>query len=152
MNNTAGPIFMLLLVVGIVIGGFFLFGTIEYPTQPSRTETSIPSSVTSTTEFNGEDALDLRGTVRYTGTEFELTNSSSFHWVNVELDLNGGLWASGYVYTIARIPPGTWHISTTNFVKKGGEMFNPFTHRPQSMVIMTKNSRGTITGYGSWKW
>jgi len=154
-NDTLGGIVVILLLAGAFFGWLFFLAPIEYPeplTQPAQTETSIPSSVTSTSKFNGEDLLDLRGAILYTGTEFVLTNSDSFHWVNVELDLNGGLWTSGYVYTVARIPPGTWHIDATNFVKKGGEMFNPFTHRPQSMSITTKNSAGIMTGFASRKW
>jgi len=160
VNSSLQALFALLVVsVALLLGGYLLSESVpsdnlmpDSHSTTSVTKPSVPSWQTSSTEYAEEDYLNLKGTVRYDGVQFIITNTNDFHWVNVELDLNGGLWSSGYVYRIPRIPVGTWYIDVTNFTKKNGEIFNPFSMRPLRLAITAYNDAGEVTGFGMHSW
>lgn len=153
----------IMLLAALVFGVFWAISISESiestPITSSRPFTSttssapsVPSWRTSSTRYYGGDYLKLQGVVVYDGTQFIITNKDEFHWVNVKLEINGGLFSSGYTYSVSRIPVGTWHIDVSNFSKRSGEIFNPFAVKPRSLRISTYNDEGEMTGFGERNW
>ena len=80
--------------------------------------------------------VDLNASVRFTGTQFIITNNDDFNWHNVELDVNSGTFKSGYLYDTSIMLSGqTYKIGAAQFAKKDGTRFNPFKMKPQNITI-----------------
>ena len=52
------------------------------------TGTSDSGSTGGTSGGSGSSSVDLSATVRFTGTQFVITNNDTFDWTNVELEIN----------------------------------------------------------------
>jgi hypothetical protein len=95
--------------------------------------------------------VDINAAVRFTGTQFIITNNDSFDWKNVELEINPGLLSSGYTLRSDIMKAGqTYTVGALQFAKPDGTRFNPFTVKPQSIGISCATPRGD--GYYSGKW
>lgn len=95
--------------------------------------------------------VDLDGAVRFTGTQFVLTNNDSFAWTNCTLDVNGGAIRSGYTLAAARIEAGeTYTVGAMRFAKSDGERFNPVTMRPNRFGVECQTPRGVGFYTGEW--
>lgn len=103
------------------------------------------------TEEPSSDYVDLDGAVRFTGTQFILTNSDSFAWTDCTLDVNGGVIRSGYTLHAPRIEPGeTYAVGAMQFAKSGGERFNPTTMRPNRFGAECQTPEGVGFYTGEW--
>jgi len=95
--------------------------------------------------------VDLDASVRFTGTQFQITNKNNFNWTNVELEINPGLLKSGYKLDAGLMKAGeTYTVGAMQFAKPDGTRFNPFTMKPQSIDIYCDTPRGK--GFYSAKW
>jgi hypothetical protein len=95
---------------------------------------------------------DLNAAVRFTGTQFVVENKGTQAWRDVELDLNGGTFSSGYIYRFDSVPPfGSATIGAMQFANSDGQRFNPITHKPQKFVITATLPSGQKGIYaGGW--
>ncbi len=95
--------------------------------------------------------IDLNASVRFTGTQFIITNKDSFNWRNVELEINPGLLKSGYKLNAGLMSAGeTYTVGAMQFAKPDGTRFNPLSIKPQSISISCDTPKGK--GFYSGKW
>lgn len=91
---------------------------------------------TSSPKIKTQVERKIHASVSFNGTQFIITNNDSFDWTNVKFELNAGILKSGYILRENRIKSGhTYTVGALQFAKSGGERFNPFTMKPQSMFI-----------------
>jgi hypothetical protein len=90
--------------------------------------------------------------VRFTGTQFIITNNDSFAWSNCKLEINSKVFGSGYTYVGANIAAGaTYSVGALQFANGDGQRFNPFTLKPQNLSISCNTPNGRGFYYGGWK-
>lgn len=96
--------------------------------------------------------VDLEASIKFTGTQFIITNNDSFDWKNVELEINPGILKSGYKLNAGLISAGkTYTVGAMQFAKPDGTRFNPFSIKPQSMSISCDTPKGKGFYSGEWK-
>jgi len=96
--------------------------------------------------------VNLNASVRFTGTQFVITNNDTFNWRNVKLEINPGLLKSGYKLNVALIKAGeTYKIGAMQFAKGDGTRFNPFLTKPQSISISCSTPKGEGFYSGGWE-
>jgi len=96
--------------------------------------------------------IDLKASVRFTGTQFVITNNNSFDWTNVKLEVNSGLLRGGFVLKTKRICAGeTYTVRAMQFAKGDGNRFNPLTNKPLNFSIWCDTPEGKGFWYGSWR-
>ena len=96
-----------------------------------------------------KEEVELKATVRFTGTQFIIVNKNNFAWTNVKLDINPGTFKSGYVYKVSKISSNKeYTVGAMQFAKGDGTRFNPFTMKPKEIFIAcdTPKGRGYYTG------
>jgi len=107
--------------------------------------TNNPSSIPTTTEIN------LNASVNFTGTQFVITNNDSFAWTDVEMQINYGVIADGFILTTARVEAGTTYtVGAMQFAKADGTRFDPFTMKPQKFEIQADTPKGKGWYFGGW--
>lgn len=91
---------------------------------------------------SGNAASDASGTVslnadvKFTGTQFVITNNDTFDWPNVKLELNSRGFKSGYILRADRLEAGKkYTVGAMQFAKPDGERYNPVTHKAQQFTI-----------------
>ena len=99
-----------------------------------------------------ESIRDLNASIRFTGTQFVITNNDSFDWTDVKLEVNSQGLRSGYILRSNVIEAGTTYtVGAMQFAKKNGEKFNPFTHKPTNFSIWCDTPGGKNGSYyGAW--
>jgi len=98
------------------------------------------------------DSEELKATVRFTGTQFVITNNDAFDWTDLKMEINSGLISSGYVLRVDRMSAGeTYTVGALQFAKSDGTRFNPFTTKPQNLSIWADTPHGKCFWYGGWK-
>jgi hypothetical protein len=127
----------------IIVGVFAL--VIWFASMCADTET--------TTSDTTSQGLTLNAEVSFDGTQFSITNNDSFPWSDVELDLNGGTFTSGFVLrpTMQMQPAETYTVGAAQFAKGDGTRFNPFQMKPQRFCVLAKNPQGQ-TGVSCMEW
>jgi hypothetical protein len=93
--------------------------------------------------------IDLTAQVRFTETQITIHNGDTFDWTNVKLEINAGVFSSGFVLKAPRIGAGQDYVAEAmQFAKSNGERFNPFTYKLQSFDIWcdTPNGQGAYFG------
>lgn len=79
---------------------------------------------------------ELKASVRFTGTQFEITNDDDVDWLDVQLTVN-----DNYALKPGRIDARSQvKIGAMQFAKADGVRFNPFTMKPQRFRIMAYQS------------
>ena len=132
---TIGCLAIIIIVVSIVI--------ITSLKQPSEQESKAPPEPL---------YIDLNASVRFTGTQFIITNNDSFDWRNVELEINPGLLKSGYKLNAGLMSTGeTYTVGAMQFAKPDGTRFNPLSVKPQSISISCDAPKGKGFYSGKWK-
>jgi hypothetical protein len=87
----------------------------------------------------------LQATVSFNGTQFEIENTSSDDWVNVELALNGGWVSSGYVHRMGELKAmHAYKVGAMQFADSSGKRFSPFQLKPQQMTISATLPSGSV--------
>ena len=111
----------------------------------STTTTNTPSNAPTTT------TIDLQASVNFTGTQFVITNNDSFAWTDVEMQINYGVIADGFILTTARVEAGTTYtVGAMQFAKADGTRFDPFTMKPQKFEIQADTPKGKGWYFGGW--
>ena len=85
--------------------------------------------------------IDLNAEVIITESQFIIQNKDSFDWIDVELEINSGVFSSGYILKVAQMKAGeTYMVGMMQFAKPNGERLNPFSHKPQKITIFCKTA------------
>lgn len=142
----------LAIVIGIILVGYWLAGSCSDGTKPDG-GTQKTQSVTKPTPKPAPRSIDLEASIRFTGTQFMVTNQDNFDWFDCKLDLNGGLFSDGYVIRVPIIPTqDTFTVGAMQFAKGDGTRFNPLTMKPQNLFVTCDLADGRYGIYsGSWK-
>ncbi len=121
-----------LVVIGGLSGGFNQEGT--------RTERAIERQ---RTEAPPKPKIELDAAVRFTGTQFVVTNNNIFAWNAVELEVNrSGLFSGGYTADLGMVSPGqTITIGALQLANSDGVRFNPWQMKPQRATV-----KATVNG------
>jgi hypothetical protein len=94
----------------------------------------------------------LSAAVRFTGTQFVITNNDAFNWSNCKLEINSGIVRGGYELRAPLVAArSTSTIGASQFAKSDGERFNPFSMKPNSFSIACDTPRGRGYSFGEWK-
>jgi hypothetical protein len=114
------------------------------------TGSSTPSSGSSPSPSS--TMADLNASVRFTGTQFVITNNDNADWTNVELEINGGILSGGYELRTPRIgSKETVTVGALQFAKSDGTRFNPFQMKPQKFVITARIGGRDGIYVGGWE-
>jgi len=143
-SMSTGVWFLVIFLVLI----FSLFGIFYYYGSDMSSKTPTVS------KKEAPDTVELKASVSFDGSKFTITNDDSFAWVNVEMEINGGVIRGGYVLEHPQMVAGqTYTVGSMQFAKGDGTRFNPFTMKPQKFVIYSRDSSGMPKGiwYGGWK-
>ena len=126
--------------IGILVLAFICFFFVfcdEGPSERSPTET--------------EKEIPLSVQMKFTGTQFIITNNDNFNWKNVKIEINSGILKGGYSYTAQLMEAKiTYTIGTMQFTKGDGTRFNPFTIKPKDVFISADTSKGKRYYSGGW--
>jgi hypothetical protein len=96
-------------------------------------------------------SVDLNANIRFTGSQFVVSNNDSFDWTNCKLEVNPKTFGAGFKYEGASLRAGeTYTVGALQFANDDGERFNPFTHKPQAFSIYCDTPQGKGFYYGGW--
>lgn len=96
--------------------------------------------------------VDLNASVRFTGTQFVITNNDNFNWENVQLEINPGLLKSGYKLNAGLMSAGyAYTVGALQFTKSNGTRFNSILIKAQSISIYCDTPKGKGYYHGTWK-
>jgi hypothetical protein len=100
---------------------------------------------------SGSSSVDLNANIRFTGSQFIISNKDSFDWTNCKLEVNPKMLGSGFEHEGASLRAGeTYSVGALQFANSDGQRFNPFTHKPQAFSIYCDTPRGKGFYYGGW--
>lgn len=100
---------------------------------PNYEEVIKPSSPTPTARD------DFRASVRFTGTQFVISNLDDLDCQNAKMEINGGILRSGYVLEGYTLEAGKiYEVGALQFAKGDGTRFNPFEIKPKDFFIMCR--------------
>jgi hypothetical protein len=109
------------------------------------------SGSNSTSPSSASTMIDLDGAVRFTGTQFVITNNDSFAWSNCELEINPKTFSSGFKFALPSLAAGkTYAVGSLQFANGDGQRFNPFQFKPTSFAANCDTPKGKGTYYGKW--
>lgn len=85
----------------------------------------------------------INAAVRFTGTQFVITNNDSFDWAGVTMEINSGLFAGGFVLEHPRLVARQHYtVGALQFAKSDGTRFNPFAMKVQRFRITCETPHG----------
>ena len=110
------------------------------------------STTTPDTSAPPPSMIDLSAAVRFTGTQFVVTNNDSFDWTTCELEVNPKTFSSGFKYHASILTAGDrFTVGALQFANGDGKRFNPFEFKPTSFSIACDTPRGRGFYYGGWE-
>ena len=90
--------------------------------------------------------------MRFTGTQFVVTNNDSYVWRNCEFEVNPKTFSSGFTYKAGELAVGkTYSVGALQFGNGDGQRFNPFQFKPTSFSIACDTPSGRGWFFGGWK-
>lgn len=130
----------------VVFFGLGVFGTVISSLSPKDKLSTSPS----TTESSQKE---LTGDIKFTGTQFSITNLDNTDWKVCSFEVNGKYryptktsdWESGQKIDVIKAGE-TVTVGFANFTLKDGTRFNAFQTKPQSFSASCSN------GFGYWEW
>ncbi len=132
------------LVVLAAVAAFYGYCKLTTPDTPPPSTRSTQSQTS---------RVDLNAAIRFTGTQFVISNNDNFDWTNVKFELNSpGLFSSGYILNAARIEAGNaYTVGAMQFAKDDGSRFNPITTKAQKLTIFCDTPKGKGWYLGNWQ-
>jgi hypothetical protein len=137
INKKISPLGMGCLVFLILVAIVYF-----WPSTPTKKE-EIQSSI-----------IHLNASVSFTGTQFIIKNNDNYDWLNVKMEVNGGLLKGGFILKYDRVIAGeTYTVGALQFAKGDGTRLNPFVIKPQSFDIYCYDSKGNLIAswHGGWE-
>lgn len=96
--------------------------------------------------------VPLQAHVRFTGTQFIISNNDDYDWTNVKIEINSGVLRGGYEYKAQRLEAGhSYTIGAMQFTKGDGTRFNPITIKPKEVFISCDTPHGKRYYGGGWE-
>lgn len=124
-QKTRNPVALEVIVVIILICAALFHGT---PGRRKYSSSDAAPSDSATVRLNAK--------VTFTGTRFVISNNDSFDWENVKLEILSESIRNCFSLRVPKISAGeTCTVGATEFSKKDGASFNPFTMKPQRFWI-----------------
>ena len=94
-----------------------------------------------------ESVPDLKASVRFTGTQFIITNNDTYDWKNCKVEVNGEYKIKNKSFSAGQ----SYTVGAMQFVDSDGKKFNPITHKAQDIFFWCDNEQGKRASYlGSW--
>lgn len=129
-----------LLAVGLLL---YVFAQVDSPPAPA------PSSTNTTPVPSKPASVTLQATAAFTGTQIIIANTGLDDWRDVKMEINGGIFSSGYVNRTDSIAAkNTYTVGAMQFTTSDGTRFNPFQVKPQQITIsatLPDDSFGIVT-------
>jgi hypothetical protein len=129
--------YLVLLALGVVIYSFL--SNPSTPTKKEETQSSI---------------IHLNASVSFTGTQFIIKNNDNYDWLNVKMEVNGGLFKGGFILKYDRVIAGeTYTVGALQFAKGDGTRLNPFVIKPNSFDIYCYDLKDDLIAswHGGWE-
>lgn len=93
----------------------------------------------------------INASVRFTGTQFIITNNDSFDWTDVKMEINGGVFSGGYDLKHPVVKAGqTYTVGAMQFANSDGQRFNPIQMKAKKFSICGKTPNGLACYVGEW--
>jgi len=125
INRVKIPLAVKIIVFIIMVFTILFLGT-----------SKIKPSLTNSVSAQGT-TVSINAEVTLSGSLFIITNNDSFDWTNVELQIISDYIGNSFVTVIPKISKGQkLSISVTDFTKKDGTRFNPYTMKSQGFQII----------------
>ena len=94
----------------------------------------------------------LNAEVRFTGGSFRVTNHDAFNWTNCRLEVNGGVFRSGYELGVWIVQSHSTYVGNPfRFAKSDGERLDLNRIRPNNMTIACDTPTGRGYFAGGWE-
>jgi hypothetical protein len=134
---------VLVIIVMLLVERHDNRSTDRTPSRPPSSSTSPSQTPPRTTELNAS--------VRFSGTQFIITNEDSFNWSSVKMEVNGGIISGGYELTVPTMKAKeTYTVGAMQFADSDGKRFNPFQMKPQKFTIRASTPDGYRYYVGGW--
>jgi len=92
--------------------------------------------------------VELNVSVKFSGTQFIITNKDTFDWTNCGLGVNSSSYSlSGNNFTAGE----TYTVGAMQFTKDDGTRLNPFQVKPLDITFSCTTPTGSGYYYGGWK-
>lgn len=112
----------------IIILPFFLVAVMDTGTNDSNTE-----------QISRRETL--RANVRFTGTQFVISNLDDVDCLGSQMSVNGGLTKGGYELNDYNLRAGeTYTVGALQFADGNGNRFNPVQIKPQNFFIYCRGN------------
>lgn len=138
------------------IGAVLLLVIIGSLTSDQNSSSTSSSSSTSTPRQGTPQtppklAAKITAEVKFSGTQFIITNKDSYAWTDVKLEINGGFFSGGYELKQPRIEAGqTYTVGALQFADSDGKRFNPYQMKPKKFSICGKAPNDLDCHVGAW--
>lgn len=87
-----------------------------------------------------DSKYDLKVSVKFTGTQFVISNLDDSDCVDAKLEINGGVFKGGYILEGYTLKAGNkYEVGALQFAKSNGERFNPYDTKPMNFFIDCRN-------------
>jgi hypothetical protein len=139
-------------VVTVIIGLFITSGVVTVASKSSDNQRPVPQKPVAVESPPAPPArTELSASVRFTGTQFVITNNESFDLTNIKMEINGGIFSGGYELRHNRMKANeTYTVGALQFADSDGKRFNPFQMKPQKFTISADSSIGHLFYVGGW--
>jgi len=110
--------------------------TQEEPSQPNS-RPAVQGSSTEAAPQEGQGVKTLKARIFCNGMQITIINDDLRAWTNVRIELNPGLFSSGYTLKVPRIEAGqSVTYSLLDFTDWRGNRFNPFAKAVREVNIL----------------
>ena len=107
---------------------------------------AVGVAVTQRGEMTPLARLDV--SVRFDGAQFTVTNIGKTTWLDVRVDINGGLDHRGYATAPTSFGPGqSMTFDAVAFTNKAGKAYDPATEKPAQLRITCRTADGSKAQY-----
>lgn len=140
----------------VSIGALLLLGMVTSLSSERRrgTSSSTPTSTLSRQSAPPappKPAAKITAEVKFSGTQFTITNKDSYAWTDVKMEINGGFFSGGYELRQPRIEAGkTYTVGALQFADSDGKRFNPYQMKPKKFSICGKAPSDLDCYVGGW--
>lgn len=120
----------------LILGPFALIFILVFALDPIIPRIDVPEENSSTKEEKAATKTDFEASAQFTGTTFIVKNLDKYDCVDSKLEINGGVFSSGYVIEGYTLESGeTYEVGALQFAKKDGTRFNPLEVKPLNFYI-----------------
>jgi hypothetical protein len=135
----------------VLIGIISSLTSDQRPRETSSLSSTSTPSTQNTPPTQPKQAAKITAEVKFSGTQFIITNKDSYAWTDVKLEINGGFFSGGYELKHSRIEAGqTYTVGALQFADSDGRRFNPYQMKPKKFSICGKAPIDLDCYVGGW--